>query len=76
MWTEISCQLSVFHWFEAFEGILVFSSELKHYVKRKGQVSKCKLQSVTFRRTAVGQIELTEIMQSLVCSQVCKWSYF
>ena len=67
---------SVIHWFEAFEGILVFSSELKHYAKRKGQASKCKLQSVTFRRTAVGQIELTEIMQSLVCSQVCKWSYF
>jgi hypothetical protein len=39
---------SVFHWFEVFEGILVFSSELKHYVKIKGQASNCKLQSVTF----------------------------
>jgi hypothetical protein len=37
---------SVFHWFEVFEGILVFSSELKHHVKGKEQASKCKLQSV------------------------------
>jgi len=28
---------SVFHWFEVFEGILVFSSELKHYVKKKNK---------------------------------------
>jgi hypothetical protein len=67
---------SVFHWFEVFESILVFSSELKHYVKKKGQALKCKLQSLTFRCAAVGWNELTKIMQSLVCSQVCKWSYF
>jgi hypothetical protein len=52
---------SVFHWFEVFEGLLVFSSELKHYVKKKGQASKCKPQSVAYKCTAVDRIELQRL---------------